>query len=350
MSAETILITGAGGFVGGTIVEALHFGNEYRVLAGISRWSSAPRIARLPITLVQCDVLKQNELAEAFVGVDYVIHCAVGEREVIVQGTENVLNAAAKAGVKRVVHISSVAVYGAATGQIDEETKAPEKTLTTYGDAKVASEEVCKRARVDVVILRPSVIYGPFSAVWTVRNALRLKNGRWKHLGPLGEGKCNLVHVHDVVRFAIAAVRQGSTVGESFNINGPEIVTWNEYMERFNQHLGLPEITAQAAGRTHVKTGMMLPVRAIGKYALKHHAPQLTWLAHRSDKLQHLMQQVELTLKCTPDSDELSLFSLDAHYVPDKAERVFGFRSALGVDAGLTMSVAWLNHMGEPGV
>ena len=67
MTRETILVTGAGGFVGGTIVEALHFGEEYRVLAGIARWSSAPRVARLPITLVQCDVLKQNELAEAFV-------------------------------------------------------------------------------------------------------------------------------------------------------------------------------------------------------------------------------------------------------------------------------------------
>lgn len=349
MTRETILVTGAGGFVGGTIVEALHFGEEYRVLAGIARWSSAPRIARLPITLVQCDVLKQNELAEAFVGVDYVIHCAVGEREVIVRGTENVLDAAAKAGIKRVVHISSVAVYGGATGPVDEETKAPPETLTSYGEAKLASEGVCKKARVDVVVLRPSVIYGPFSAVWTVRNALRLKAGRWKHLGALGEGRCNLVHVHDVVRFAVAAVKQVGVGGEIFNVNGPEIVTWNDYMEQFNHHLGLPEMVSQATSRTLVKTNMMLPIRAIGKYALKHHAPQLRWLAQQSDKLQHLMQQTELTLKCTPDSDELSLFSLDVHYLPDKAERMFGFRSGIGVDAGLAMSVAWLNHMGEAG-
>ncbi len=348
MSHETILVTGAGGFVGGTIVEALHFGEEYRVLAGIARWSSAPRIARLPITLVQCDVLKPDELAEACAGVDYVIHCAVGDSEVIVQGTKNVLDAAAKARVKRVVHISSVAIYGAATGQVDEETTAPQATLTTYGEAKLASEEVCRKAHVDVVVLRPSVIYGPFSAVWTVRNALRLVHGRWKHLGALGEGKCNLVHVHDVVRFAIAAVRQAGVVGEAFNVNGPEIVTWNDYMERFNKHLGLPDITFQAASRTQIKTGLLSPIRVIGKYALKHHSTQLSWLARRNDRLQNLMQQVELTLKCTPDSDELSLFSLDAHYRPDKAERVFGFRSDIGVDAGLAMSVAWLNHMGGP--
>jgi hypothetical protein len=91
----------------------------------------------------------------------------------------------------------------------------------------------------------------------------------------------------------------------------------------------------------------MMPIRAIGKYALKQHAPQLLWLSHRSDVLKRLMQRTEMTLKCTPNQDELRLFRLDAHYLTDKAERAFGFRSKIGVDAGLAMSVAWLHHMGE---
>jgi nucleoside-diphosphate-sugar epimerase len=106
--AETLLVTGAGGFVGGTLIEALHFAGTYQVRAGIARWSSAPRIARLPITLVQCDVLKPGELAEAFSGVDYVIHCAAGDDlRIIVEGSQNVLRAAAHAGVKRVISASS---------------------------------------------------------------------------------------------------------------------------------------------------------------------------------------------------------------------------------------------------
>jgi nucleoside-diphosphate-sugar epimerase len=348
---QTILITGAGGFLGGTLVEALYFTGDYRVHAGIARWSSAPRIARLPVPLVQCDVLKPDEVFEAVGGADYVIHCAVGEDpSIIVDGTKNVLRAAAKTGIKRVVYISSVAVYGEAAGPIDEDREPPPGSLSAYGSAKATAEALCKDfgGDLDVVILRPSIIYGPFSARWTMLYALRLKSGRWRQLGSLGEGKCNLVHVHDVVRYAIAAVREESVSGEIFNVNGPEIVTWNDYLERFNHQLGMSAMQSQSTGRTCIKMEVMRPLRTIGKYALKHHPQQLLWLSHRSDGLKRLMQRTELTLKCTPNHDELTLFRLNAHYLTGKAERAFGFRSKVGVDEGLAMSVAWLNYMGEP--
>jgi nucleoside-diphosphate-sugar epimerase len=351
--AGTVLVTGAGGFVGGTLVEALHFAGTFTVRAGIARWSSAPRIARLPITLVQCDVLKPDELAEAFSGVDYVIHCAAGDDlRILDEGTQNVLRAAAHAGVKRLVHMSSIAVYGEATGAISEDVQPLPGTLSAYGAAKLAAEELCTAAGagLDVVVLRPSIIYGPFSARWTMLCALRLKSGRWKQLGALGDGKCNLVHVHDVVRYAIAAIRQDGVAGGVFNINGPEIVTWNDYFERFNHQLGMPAMAPQSADRARIAVAATAPVRAVGKYAVKHHAPQLLWLSHRSDLLKRAMQRTELKLKCTPNQDELTLFRLNARYLTDKAERAFGFRPEVGVDAGLAMTVAWLDHMGEPAI
>jgi len=343
---ETVLVTGSGGFLGGTIVEALHFGGRYNVHAGIARWLSAPRVARLPIKLVQCDILKPAELSAALNGVDYVIHCAVGDRKVTVDGTANLLTAAAKAGVKRVVHISTVSVYGTATGDVNETTPPPPGSLTEYGVIKLAAEEICRDAPVEVTMLRPTIIYGPFSSRWTMLYAQRLKAG-WKHLGSLGEGKCNLVHVHDVSRYAIAAMTQPGVVGEAFNINGSEIVTWNDYLERFNAHLGLPPRASQNAGVTQVTVGASGAFRSVGRYVMKHHKPQLRWVAHKSDRLKSAMEQAELALRLTTNQDELNLYGLDVHYRIDKAERIFGFPPAIDVDAGLTMSVAWLNHMGE---
>jgi nucleoside-diphosphate-sugar epimerase len=248
--------------------------------------------------------------------------------------------------------MSSIAVYGEATGAISEDVQPAPGTLSAYGAAKVAAEELCTAAGagLEVVVMRPSIIYGPFSTRWTMLCALRLKSGRWKQLGALGEGKCNLVHVHDVVRYAIAAVRQDGVAGGVFNINGPEVVTWNDYFERFNHQLGMPAMTPQSADRARIAVAATAPMRAVGKYALKHHATQLLWLSHRSDLLKRVMQRTELRLKCTPNQDELTLFRLDARYATDKAERAFSFRPSIGVDAGLAMTVAWLDHMGEPAI
>lgn len=342
----TVLVTGAGGFLGGTIVEALHFGDQYQVRAGLARWLSAPRVARLPITLVQCNILKPDELAMALANVDYVIHCAVGDHAVTVDGTRNLLTAAAKAKVKRLVHISTVSVYGDAPGDVVETTVAPHGTLTDYGQMKLEAERICLATDMDVVRLRPSIIYGPFAARWTMLYAQRLRAG-WKHLGPLGLGKCNLIHAHDVTRFAIAALTQDGVAGDVFNVNGPEVVTWNEYFERFAQALGLPPMQPQGQRRTEISTRATGVVRSLGKYAMTHHRDALRWVAHKSDGLKQLMEQTELSMRLTTNAQELALYRLDARYLTDKANRVFGFQSSVDIDTGLRITARWLDHMGE---
>ena len=58
VSKPVVLVTGAGGFIGGWIAEAFHLAGWADVKAGIARWSSAARIARFPLDIVQCDVMK----------------------------------------------------------------------------------------------------------------------------------------------------------------------------------------------------------------------------------------------------------------------------------------------------
>ena len=86
-TARTILVTGASGFIGGRIVEILHTSGSATVRAGIRRWSAAARVGRLPVDLVRCDITSPVEVAGALDGVTHLIHCAVGDRTVTVDGT-----------------------------------------------------------------------------------------------------------------------------------------------------------------------------------------------------------------------------------------------------------------------
>jgi nucleoside-diphosphate-sugar epimerase len=348
---ETVLITGAGGFVGGTIVEALHASPSLALRAGIGRWTSAPRIARLAVPMVPCDIMRPDQLAAAMQGVDHVIHCATSDDlRVITEGTGNVLAAARAAGVRRVIHLSSIAVHGGATGVVEEDTPAPAGTLSPYGSAKCQAEATCRDAARQgqaVVMLRPTIVYGPFSERWTVLYAMRLQAGRWGELGHTADGTCNLVHAHDVARYAIAALHAEGVEGEAFTINGPEVVTWNDYFRLFNQALGLPALMPRETRNARLVARLTQPVRVAGKVALKRFSPQLVWLSQKSDRAKHLLKETELTLRCTPNEDELRLFGLDAVYPTTKAERVFGFAPRVGIAQGLAMTVAWLRHISD---
>ena len=109
-----ILVTGGGGFIGGRFAEVIYLTGFGRVRVGVRRWAGAARAARFPVDIALCDVLDSPQIAEAMRGVDVVIHCAVGDRRVIEEGTGNVLDAATRAGVSRVLHLSTAEVYGPA--------------------------------------------------------------------------------------------------------------------------------------------------------------------------------------------------------------------------------------------
>ena len=185
LHGDSVLVTGAGGFVGGWVCEALHLSRWAQVRAGIGRWTSAVRIARFPLEIVPCDVLDPNALARALDGIHAVVHCARGaDPWVTVEGTRLLLQAAQAAGVRRVVYLSSVAVYGEAAGMVDETTPALGEP-TAYARSKLEAEALCHRAAaagLEVVILRPTLIYGPFGETWTIAYATRLASGRWRSL------------------------------------------------------------------------------------------------------------------------------------------------------------------------
>src|SRR5262249_18608136 len=149
-----------------------------------------------------------------------------------------------QAGVRRVVFLSTVAVYGDATGELSEQAvTAP--TGSPDGDSKIAAGEGCRAAGtpgLEVVVLRPTIVYGPFSGSWTVEPAQRMIAGTWLLPPDACEGICNLLYVDDLVEATALALKVEGAAGEAFNINGPERVTWNQYFHTLNRAMGLPPL------------------------------------------------------------------------------------------------------------
>src|SRR2546430_14479775 len=102
-----VLITGAGGFIGGRVAEVLHSSGCAQVRAGVRRWAGAARIGRLPVEIVPCDLADPGQVDAACDGVTAVVQCA----RVAGPGSEtplrNLLEAAYRRGVTRVVYLST---------------------------------------------------------------------------------------------------------------------------------------------------------------------------------------------------------------------------------------------------
>ena len=168
-------VTGAGGFIGNAVCGALSAeGADVRGLE--LNADAADRVRASGAAFEQCDVVDRPVLARCLGGADSVVHTAAHVREwgdmddfvrVNVQGTRNVLDAAVRAGADRVVHVSSVVVYGYdAPGEQDDDVFRPHCGIP-YIDTKSASDALaCRRG---AVVIRPGDVYGPHSVPWVLR-------------------------------------------------------------------------------------------------------------------------------------------------------------------------------------
>ena len=195
-----LAITGGTGFVGSHLIaQAAAAGHEVRAL------TRRPQPARDHVVWSEGALDRPDSLAALVEGCDAVVHVAGvvnGDRAAFVAGnitgTENMVAAAAKAGVRRFVHISSLA--------------AREPQLSTYGWSKSVSEEPVIAAGLDWTILRPPAIYGPGD-----REMLDIF--RFARLGvvPLPPGgRLSMLHVADLGRLILACLDRETSLGRTY--------------------------------------------------------------------------------------------------------------------------------------
>ncbi|NLA69148.1 MAG: NAD-dependent epimerase/dehydratase family protein [Gammaproteobacteria bacterium] len=237
MKPTKILVTGATGFIGSRLCEllSLDYGIPYRAL--VRDFSRAVRIARLGPELVAGDMLDAASLACAVEGCDAVVNLAHGDDRTTRRQTRNLVDACVRAGVRRLVHVSSMAVHGPSPGLpvLTEATAPIRRWGEAYSDAKAAGEAVVtaagRRGALETVVIRPTIVYGPYSFFVTpiVKDA---REGRIS-LVDGGSGICNAVYVDDVCEAVMAGFERDEAVGGAYLVNGDCRLAWRDFIHAF---------------------------------------------------------------------------------------------------------------------
>jgi nucleoside-diphosphate-sugar epimerase len=245
----TALVTGATGFTGGHLARYLLARGE-TVRALVRDTARGATLAASGVQLVQGDLARRDTIAPALDGVDVVYNIAALYRQAsLPESTYRTVNAeavawlveaAAAAGVRRVVHCSTVGVHGDIEHPPANED-APLRPGDVYQVTKLEGErlarEAADRCGVDLVIVRPSGIYGPGD-----RRLLKLFRGvARRRFVILGDGKIfyHLTHIDDLVEgFRLAAAVPGAS-GRTYILAGGEVTTLNRLVEVVAEEAGV---------------------------------------------------------------------------------------------------------------
>jgi nucleoside-diphosphate-sugar epimerase len=327
LAGQKILVTGVTGFIGSHLAPRL-VDEKHAVVRGLARDpSKAAALAEAGIGIVRGDLRDAPSLARAVQDCAVVIHTAaqlssVPDRQVFVDsnvvGTENILRASAAAGVRRFVHLSSVAVFGlAAQGEVTDDTpRAP--SGDPYCDTKLDSEELVFRdhreGRVPATILRPSSVYGPNSIHWTVVPLKRIKKGRML-LFDGGRGRLNYVYIDNLVDAILLATEDDKALGEAFIVSDGAS-TWREYFDAYARMAGKPSARSMPLWMAKI------------------------WVRYRN--LRSALRREPYRIH----PNALGFLGAKAVFRQTHIEQTLGHHSRIGLEEGLRRTEAWCRQVG----
>lgn len=319
------LITGASGFVGPYLVRALRTrGHAVRVLALPSE--DTGKLEQQGVVVYRGDVRQPESLIEPMRGVDTVFHLAGihglwrpmdAYYSVNVTGTKNVCRAVLAAKARRLVHVSTWAVYGMGLGHPLEESMPLKPSSDVYAVTKAKADHLVQRQVLEnnlpAVIVRPGIMFGPGDRVNFARMADRLSAGKGVIIGT-GNNALVFVYVTDVVDGLLLAAESEGAVGESFNLSNDQALTQKEWWEAMAEEIGAKP------PRLHV------PYSAL--YALAYLAEQV--ISADNPKRQPLVTRFGV-----------QLFGSDNRVSIKKAQTVLGYAPRVSIREGLRLAASW---------
>ena len=267
-SPLTVLVIGANGFIGQSIVRMLQAQPGLRAVAGVRQVHTGLHGCEQRL----CDATDRRSLCDALQGVDAVVCCVLARGRDMVAATHLLCEAAsARPGLHRLVLLSSMAVYGDVEGTVVESAALGASASGGYAGAKVECERIAQQfiARgLPITILRPGIVYGPGGQQWVGRFARMLRTGRLGDLGAHGDGICNLVHKDDVAAAALAAIHEPTAAGQVFNLADGEDGTWNEYFTSLGCLIDVPRIRRITSRRLRIEAWLAAPLIEAASFAV----------------------------------------------------------------------------------
>jgi nucleoside-diphosphate-sugar epimerase len=262
----TVLVTGAAGFLGSHVTTLLATRGE-RPRTLVHPDDSTGELAGLGTDVYLGDIGDRSAIAPALAGVDSVIHCAARTgtwgpeaefRRTNVQGLETLVKAALAAGIRRIVHVSSITVHGIDVRGSADENAPLRNSPDPYSRSKVAGERLLRRMILEdgapVTIVRPGWIYGPGDVASFARVARMIEKGRMLMVGS-GANHLPLVYVEDVAQGILLASEAGDAEGKPYLLVNDEPVTQRDFLTAIASELGVPAPSRRIPYKSAVALG-----------------------------------------------------------------------------------------------
>ena len=277
------------------------------------------------------DITEADSLARAMDGVKTVYHAAakVGDwgpwsdfAAITIDGTRNMVAAAARADVERFLHVSSISAYGHPDGEgmvLDESYPLGQFLYkwSYYSRAKVEAERIVRAAHeagdVPVTVIRPSWLYGERDRASMPRLMRAIRDGKGKIIGD-GNNRLNLTYAGNEADGCILAARSPKAVGEAYNLCNDGHITLAGYFDKIADRIGAKRVTRKVPYRVARAVGLLMELTG---HAVRRKTPPLitrysVWLMGR---------------RC--------------FFSTRKIESQLGWRPAVGYDEGIARAVEW---------
>ena len=328
MIMKNILVTGANGFIGSNLVKRL-ISERYKVRSLVRKTSDLSFLNGLDTEIIYGDINDIESLQQAMQGIDLVFHVAGLAADwgpyavfdkVNYKGTQNVAKTASKAGVKKLVYISTVAFHGFGKVNMTEESPVA-KNLIPYAETKYKAEQWLwqfqNQTDMHITAVRPGNVYGINDRTFMLKYLAAMQTGKFMEINK-GRSKTCPVFIDNLIDIITLVGRENKANGQAFIATDGLDINWHTFNTKLADALGVK-----------------LPKMSI-PYSVAYPVAKIYYGIHQT-----------LRLKSEPflTPYRVNNGGKDYHFSIGKLQSFFDYKPRIEIDEAVEKTVAWYNKV-----